>query len=102
MRHLMEVLASGRSEGKRSERIDRFAYAHFPSLAIVGDAVYGRHGGTGGLGRQFLHAWRLAVRLPHGGERTFTVPRSSDPVAYVGTLGPPVSFDPPAQAVLRK
>ena len=26
------------------------------------------------LERQFLHAWSLTVRLPHGGERTFTAP----------------------------
>lgn len=67
------------------------AYAHFP---IVGDPVYGRRGDTSGLGRQFLHAWRLTVRLPHAGERTFTAPLSSDLRAYLAALGEPVSSTP--------
>ena len=62
------------------------AYAHFP---IVGDPVYGRRGDTSGLARQFLHAWRLTVRLPHGGERTFTAPLAPDLLAFVGALGTP-------------
>lgn len=64
--------------------------------------MYGWRGGTSGRGRQFAQAGRLSVRLPRGGERTFTAPLSSDPVAYLGTLGPPVSFDPLAQTVLGK
>jgi 23S rRNA pseudouridine1911/1915/1917 synthase len=64
------------------------AYAHFP---IVGDPVYGRRGDTSGLARQFLHAWRLTVRLPHGGERTFTAPLSADLVAHLQALGDPAS-----------
>ena len=63
------------------------AYAHFP---IVGDPVYGRRGDTSGLGRQFLHAWRLTVRLPHAGERTFTAPLAADLRAFLAGLGEPV------------
>src|SRR5438445_397390 len=67
------------------------AYAHFP---IVGDPVYGRRGDTSGLGRQFLHAWRLTVRLPHAGEKTFTAPLAPDLAAYLTGLGVPVSRTP--------
>ena len=72
------------------------AYAHFP---IVGDPVYGRRGDTSGLARQFLHAWRLTVRLPHAGERTFTAPLADDLRAYLATLGDPVVTAPPFAAV---
>ena len=67
------------------------AYAHFP---IVGDPVYGRRGDTSGLSRQFLHAWRLTVRLPHAGERTFTAPLAPDLVVYLEHLGTPSSRTP--------
>lgn len=67
------------------------AYAHFP---IVGDPVYGRRGDTSGLGRQFLHAWRLTVRLPHAGERTFTARLAHDLRAYLATLGAPARSAP--------
>ena len=67
------------------------AYAHLP---IVGDPVYGRRGDTSGLGRQFLHAWRLTVRLPHAGERTFTAPLADDLRAYLDGLGAPVTGSP--------
>ena len=67
------------------------AYAHFP---IVGDPVYGRRGDTSGLGRQFLHAWRLTVRLPHGGERTFTALLADDLRAHLATLGEPAASAP--------
>jgi 23S rRNA pseudouridine1911/1915/1917 synthase len=73
------------------------AYAHFP---IVGDPVYGRRGDTSGLGRQFLHAWRLTVRLPHAGERTFTAPLAPDLRAYLATLGTPVSTNPALNEVV--
>ena len=66
-------------------------YARFP---IVGDPVYGRRGDTSGLARQFLHAWRLTVRLPHAGERTFTAPLADDLVAHLQTLGEPASSAP--------
>jgi 23S rRNA pseudouridine1911/1915/1917 synthase len=62
------------------------AYAHFP---IVGDPVYGRRSDTSGLARQFLHAWRLTVRLPHAGERTFTAPLAADLRAFIDSLGEP-------------
>src|SRR5919201_126849 len=74
------------------------AYAHFP---IVGDPVYGKRGDTSGLGRQFLHAWRLTVRLPHGGEGTFAAPLSRDLRDYVERPGTPVVFDPLAHEALR-
>lgn len=67
------------------------AYAHFP---IVGDPVYGRRGDTSGLARQFLHAWRLTVRLPHAGERTFTAPLADDLRAFLDALGGPIASTP--------
>ncbi len=67
------------------------AYAHFP---IVGDPVYGRRGDTSGLARQFLHAWRLTVRLPHAGERTFTAPLADDLRSFVDGLGAPIASTP--------
>ncbi len=72
------------------------AYAHFP---IVGDPVYGRRGDTSGLGRQFLHAWRLTVRLPHAGERTFTAPLAPDLRAHLDALGAPVVSAPLLQEI---
>ncbi len=63
------------------------AYARLP---IVGDPVYGRRGvERDGLGRQFLHAWRLSVNLPHSGPRTFTAPLADDLRAYLASLGAP-------------
>ena len=73
------------------------AYAHFP---IVGDPVYGRRGDTSGLGRQFLHAWRLTVRLPHAGERTFTAPLAPDLREYLERLGAPAAKTPVLEEVL--
>ena len=64
------------------------AYAHVP---IVGDPVYGRRGDTSGLGRQFLHAWRLSVRLPHAGEQRFTAPLAGDLHEYLTALGEPAT-----------
>jgi 23S rRNA pseudouridine1911/1915/1917 synthase len=64
------------------------AYARLP---IVGDPVYGKRGDQSGLERQFLHAWRLSVRLPHGGERTFTAPLAPELAAYLSELGTPVT-----------
>ena len=63
----------------------------FARLPIVGDPVYGRKGADrdGGLGRQFLHAWRLSVNLPHSGPRTLTAPLADDLRTYLGTLGAP-------------
>ena len=56
--------------------------------------MYGRRGDTSGLARQFLHAWRLTVRLPHAGERTFTAPLADDLVAHLQTLGAPAFTTP--------
>lgn len=67
------------------------AYARIP---IVGDPVYGKRGDRSGLARQFLHAWRLTVRLPHAGERTFTAPLAPDLAAYLAGLGAPVVATP--------
>lgn len=65
------------------------AHLAFARTPIVGDPVYGRRNDPSGLGRQFLHAWRLTVRLPHAGERTFTAPLAPDLAAFLGTLGTP-------------
>ena len=63
------------------------AYGRLP---IVGDPVYGRKSvERDGLGRQFLHAWRLSVNLPHSGPRTFTAPMPEDLRAYLASLGAP-------------
>jgi 23S rRNA pseudouridine1911/1915/1917 synthase len=67
------------------------AYARIP---IVGDPVYGKRGDRSALERQFLHAWRLTLRLPHAGERTFTAPLAADLAAYLARLGPPVNATP--------
>ena len=64
------------------------AYARLP---IVGDPVYGKRDDRSGLERQFLHAWRLTVRLPRGGERTFTAPLAPELAAYLRELGTPVT-----------
>ena len=69
------------------------AYARLP---IVGDPVYGRKGKErDDLHRQFLHAWRLSVNLPHAGPHTFTAPLAADLAQLLTTLGPPVSPVPP-------
>ncbi|MBI2324433.1 MAG: RluA family pseudouridine synthase [Chloroflexi bacterium] len=111
-RRRMAVRAGGRDATTRFRRIaaygggqDRQALLHvvpltgrthqirahlaFARTPIVGDPVYGRRGDRSGLGRQFLHAWRLTVRLPHAGERTFTAPLAGDLRAYLGSLGQP-------------
>ncbi|MCW5851195.1 MAG: RluA family pseudouridine synthase [Anaerolineae bacterium] len=54
---------------------------HLASLGypIVGDRVYGHRKQHLALGRQFLHAWRLAFTLPSTGERIqFTAPLPVD------------------------
>jgi len=86
---LLHVLpATGRTHQIRAH----LAFARTP---IVGDPVYGRRGDRSGLGRQFLHAWRLTVRLPHAGERTFTAPLAADLRAYLATLGRPAATAAP-------
>jgi 23S rRNA pseudouridine1911/1915/1917 synthase len=65
------------------------AHLAFARTPIVGDPVYGRRTDRSGLTRQFLHAWRLTVRLPHAGERTFTARIADDLRAYLASLGDP-------------
>jgi 23S rRNA pseudouridine1911/1915/1917 synthase len=73
------------------------AYARLP---IVGDPVYGRKGAErDGLDRQFLHAWRLSVNLPHSGPRTFTAPLAQDLRDYLDGLGAPTVTAAPFGAV---
>ena len=117
-RRRMVVRATGRDAVTRSRRIaafgsgpDRQALLHvqpvtgrthqirahlaFARTPIVGDPVYGRRSDRSGLGRQFLHAWRLTLRLPHAGERTFTAPLAADLRAYLASLGEPVATAEP-------
>jgi 23S rRNA pseudouridine1911/1915/1917 synthase len=69
------------------------AYARLP---IVGDPVYGRKSvERDGLARQFLHAWRLSVNLPHSGPRTFTAPLAADLRQYLDALSAPTVTAPP-------
>lgn len=113
-RRRMVIRAGGRDATTRFKRIaaygdgaDRQALLHvlpltgrthqirahlaFARTPIVGDPVYGRRSDKSGLGRQFLHAWRLTVRLPHAGERTFTAALAADLRAYLASLGEPSS-----------
>ena len=76
------------------------AHLAFARTPIVGDPVYGKRGDASGLGRQFLHAWRLTVRLPHAGERTFTAPLAEDLRAYLAKLGDPAVTAPPFAEVV--
>ncbi len=75
------------------------AHLAFARTPIVGDPVYGKRGDTSGLARQFLHAWRLTVRLPRAGERTFTAPLAGDLRAYLDGLGTPSVTAPPFSEV---
>ncbi|MBI2773092.1 MAG: RluA family pseudouridine synthase [Chloroflexi bacterium] len=117
-RRRMAVRASGRDSTTRFTRIAVFAgspdrqsllhvtpltgrthqiRAHlaFARTPIVGDPVYGRRGDNSGLGRQFLHAWRITAKLPHAGERTFTAPLADDLRSYLSSLGAPVATAKP-------
>jgi 23S rRNA pseudouridine1911/1915/1917 synthase len=116
-RRRMVVRAGGREATTRFERIaawasgaERRALLHvrpvtgrthqirahlaYARLPIVGDPVYGKRGDQSDLERQFLHAWRLAVHLPHGGERTFTAPLARELIEYLDRLGAPVIATP--------
>ena len=75
------------------------AHLAFARIPIVGDPVYGKRGDRSGISRQFLHAWRLTVRLPHGGERTFTAPLAPDLAEYLATLGTPAVATPLLEAI---
>ncbi len=73
----------------------------FAGLPIVGDPVYGRRGDPSGLSRQFLHAWRLTVRLPHAGERTFTAPLAPDLLSCLTDLGSPTATADPYRDIVE-
>ncbi|MFQ5340149.1 MAG: RluA family pseudouridine synthase [Anaerolineae bacterium] len=45
---------------------------------VVGDGVYGYRRQRLGIGRQFLHAWKLALTLPSGEAREFIAPLPAD------------------------
>ena len=121
-RRRMVVRAGGREATTRFERIaawasgaERRALLHvrpltgrthqirahlaYARLPIVGDPVYGKRGEQSGLERQFLHAWRLTVRLPHAGERTFTAPLAPELADYLRGLGAPVTATPVLEEV---
>ena len=66
----------------------------FARLPIVGDPVYGRTHDPSALERQWLHAWRLTVRLPSAGERTFTAPLPTDLRDTLASLGEPDDVAP--------
>jgi 23S rRNA pseudouridine1911/1915/1917 synthase len=54
---------------------------HLASIGhpVAGDRVYGPGRGPGGLGRQFLHSWRLRLVSPHDGrEHVFESPLPPD------------------------
>lgn len=63
----------------------------FARLPIVGDPVYGRTHDPTHLERQWLHAWRLTVRLPRSGERTFSAPLGDDLRRALAELGEPAN-----------
>lgn len=77
--------------GRTHQIRTHLAFARYP---VVGDPVYGKRKDPTGLRRQFLHAWRLTVRLPHAGERTFTAPLPDDLRAVLASLGPPSVREP--------
>jgi 23S rRNA pseudouridine1911/1915/1917 synthase len=116
-RRRMVVRAGGREATTRFERIaawatgaERRALLHvrpvtgrthqirahlaYARLPIVGDPVYGKRDDQSGLERQFLHAWRLTVRMPRAGERTFTAPLAPELADYLDRLGTPVTATP--------
>lgn len=66
----------------------------FARLPIVGDPVYGRTHDPSSLDRQWLHAWRLTVRLPRAGERTFTAPLPPELRRVLSDLGEPADASP--------
>ena len=75
------------------------AHLAFAGYPVVGDPLYGRRGDPIELPRQFLHAWRLTVRLPHAGERTFTAPLPPDLREVLASLGRPDVTAPPYEEI---
>jgi 23S rRNA pseudouridine1911/1915/1917 synthase len=62
---------------------------HFAGIGhpVAGDPVYGSRHATPGLGRQFLHATRLRIRLPSSGEeREFSSPLPADLASVLAKL----------------
>ncbi len=51
-------------------------------VPVVDDRVYGRTG----KGRQLLHAWRISIPHPNGGELTVTAPLPDDMLAEIRAL----------------
>lgn len=53
---------------------------HFAAIdhPVVGDRVYGYRRQRLDIGRQFLHAWKLALTLPSGEAREFIAPLPAD------------------------
>lgn len=53
---------------------------HFAAIdhPLVGDHLYGYRRQRLDIGRQFLHAWKLALTLPSGEAREFVAPLSAD------------------------
>ncbi len=71
------TLVEAQLETGRTHQIRvHFAHAGHP---VLGDPQYGRLAGALGLTRQFLHAYRLGLRLPSSGEyREFASPLPDD------------------------
>jgi 23S rRNA pseudouridine1911/1915/1917 synthase len=77
-------LGSGRTHQVR-------VHMAFAGHQVAGDPIYGRTGATGtlGLGRQFLHAWRLSFTHPVTGDRLeFSDSPPADLRAVLDTLAP--------------
>jgi 23S rRNA pseudouridine1911/1915/1917 synthase len=80
--YVSAVLHTGRTHQIRVH----FAWLHHP---VVGDTLYGFRAPRLPLNRQFLHAHRLRLRLPTGGEeREFVAPLPPDLQQLLASLGP--------------
>jgi len=80
------TLARVRLETGRTHQIR----VHFAALGypVAGDVQYGRGPRPDGLGRQFLHAARLAFAHPEDGREVgFSSPLPPDLVGFLGALG---------------
>jgi 23S rRNA pseudouridine1911/1915/1917 synthase len=80
--YVSAVLHTGRTHQIRVH----FAWMQHP---VVGDTLYGFRTSRLPLSRQFLHAHRLRLRLPSGGEeREFVAPLPSDLQSLLESLAP--------------
>lgn len=62
-------------------------HLNFIGHPVVADQLYGNRGmPTYGLGRQFLHAWRLGLRLSNGRREIFELPLPADLDLTLGKL----------------